>query len=156
MCVWCRGAPLGDLSEPSCGLWEAAIKFHWLSDHLADLWDESLAGLDDRAALDFLDGLLYGYHRDVAIEDHRTNEQIKRDSERFRKFNFLTNWGEQFDGCKAFIVCPPAGPVRILSRHLPESLNCVAEVTREGFVSAAQGFVGWFNEEQARLLSSPQ
>jgi hypothetical protein len=151
MCVWCRGAALGDLGEPYCGLNQAADEFRWLSGHLADLWDESLDGLDDRAATDFLDGLLYGYHGGVEIEDDRTIERIRRDAERFWKFDFLTNWGEQFDGVKSFILCPPDGPVRILSRDLPEPMNGIAVVTREGFLGAAEEFVRWFDNEEMRL-----
>lgn len=151
MCVWCRGVTLGDLSEPSCGLWEAACEFRSLFGRLADLWDETLDGLDDRAATDLLDGLLYGHHGGVEIEDGRTMEQISRDAERFGKFDFLTNWGEQFDGYKSFILCPPGGPVRILSRHLPRPMNGVAVVTKEGFLGAVEGFIRWFDNEEERL-----
>lgn len=152
MCVWCRGAAVGDLSKPSCALYPAAGEFRWLTGHLVDIWDESLNGLDDRAATDFLDGLLYGYHGDVEIEDDRTIEQIRRDAEQFGKFNFLTNWGEQFDGFKSFILYPPDGPVRILSRHLPETMNGGAVVTRDGFLGAAEGFLRWFDIMEKWLL----
>jgi hypothetical protein len=152
MCIWCRGEPLGNLSEPYCGLGAAAYEFRWLRCHLTDLWDECLEGLDDRDANDFLDGLLYGYRGGVEIEDERTSEEMNRDATRFSKFNFLTNWGEQFDGYKSFILCPPAQPVRILSRHLPDRMNGVAVVTREGLLSAVEDFLRWFDEQEKRLL----
>jgi hypothetical protein len=154
MCIWCRGVALGDLSEPYCALYPAACEFRWLRSQLTDLWDECLDGLDDRAANDFLDGLLYGYHGNVELEDERTLEEMKWDWDRYGKFSFLTNWGEQFDGYKSFILCPPAKPVRILSRHLPDRMNGVAVVTREGLLSAAEEFLLWFDEQAERLLPS--
>jgi hypothetical protein len=151
MCVWAGGAALGDLNKPRCGLWEAAVEFRWLSGHLADLWDETFDGLDDRAITDRLDALLYGYVGGVEADDHRTIDEVNRDAERFSKFNFLTNWGEQFDGSKSFIVCPPGGPVRVLSRHLPARMNGVAVVARKRFRGAVEDFLRWFDDAEAGL-----
>ncbi|WP_437765890.1 hypothetical protein WMF27_27455 [Sorangium sp. So ce281] len=75
----------------------------------------------------------------------------RRDWTFWRAHDFLTNWGEQFGGCKAFILCPPGGSVRILSRELPGHMGRGVEVSRAGLVAAAEGFARWF-ERQARPL----
>lgn len=157
MCVWCRGAPLGDIEDRYCALYPAYRGFRSLlspvhgEPTLDRLWAEEFAGLGDLAVLDFLDGLLYGYHGDVEVPDERTAEQCRRDAVVWGCFDFLTGWGEPFDGCKAFILRPPGGQVRILSRDLPESLAPGVEASRGGVVAAVTGFTAWFNEQARRL-----
>ena len=151
MCVWCRGISLGDLGDRYCSLGHAYCSFRWLTSHLDELWASELAELDDVAAWNFLDGLLYGYHGDVEVSDARTIEQCKMDWKSWSRFNFLTNWGEQFDGYKAFIQCPPDNTVRILSRRLPAQFGRSVTVSRAMFVSAAEGFAKWFEEQEQRL-----
>lgn len=151
MGVWCRGAALGDLGDWQCALYPAYRSFNELLSKLDHLWSEKLAGLDDVAAWNLLDGLLYGYHGDVEVPDTRTAEECRRDWTFWGAHNFLTNWGEQFNGCKAFILCPPDGSVRILCRDLPEPLGRGVDVSRAGLVTAVDGFTRWF-EQQARRL----
>src|SRR5947209_6980798 len=117
MCVWCRGVPLGKLDERYCGLYPAYSEFAWLTGNLGSLWADELSGLDDVAAWDLLDGLLYGYHGDVELSDTGTLAELRRDAARWGRFNFLTNWGEQFDGYKSFLLSPPGEFVRVLSRR---------------------------------------
>ena len=157
MCVWCCGVPLGDIDDRHCALYPAYCGFRSLlspvhgEPKIDRLWAEELAGLDDVAAWNFLDGLLYGYHGDVEVPDDRTLEECRRDAVVWGCFDFLTNWGEQFDGYKAFIMRPPGGPVRILSRRLPDGMGRAVEVSRDGFVAACEGFVRWFEEQDLRL-----
>jgi hypothetical protein len=151
MCVWCRGIPLGKLDDPYCGLYHAYSEFAWLADNLGSLWADELAGLDDVAAWNFLDGLLYGYHGDVELADARTLDECHRDAVRWGRFNFLTNWGEQFDGYKSFLLCPPGESARILCRRLPAHMGRGVSVSRRGFTVAAAGFARWFEAESARL-----
>jgi hypothetical protein len=151
MRVWCRGATLGNVEERCCALYPSSLEFAWLSSHLDELWDEALTGLGDQAAWDYLDGLLYGCQGDVEIEDHRTLDEMQEDWARYGKFNFLTNWGEQFDGYKSFIMCPPSGQVRILSRRLPAPLGLSVQVTKGAILEASRGFVRWFEEQETRL-----
>ncbi|WP_437735303.1 hypothetical protein [Sorangium sp. So ce1335] len=151
MCVWCRGVALGDLGESRCALYPAYRSFRSLPSNLDRLWSEELVGLDDIAAWNFLDGLLYGHHGDVEVPDDRTAEVRRRDWTFWSAHDFLTNWGEQFNGCKAFILCPPGGPVRILSRELPGHMGRGVDVSRAGLVAAVEGFTRWF-EQQARRL----
>jgi hypothetical protein len=150
MCVWCRGVALGDLSDLHCALYPAYCSFRWLPGHLDDLWADEFIGLGAVAAWNFLDGLLYGYHGDVEVPDDRTVEECQADSLRWSRHNFLTNWGEQFDCCKAFVLSPPGGSVRILYRRRREAVQ-MAEVSRSGLVAASAGFVQWFETQELRL-----
>ncbi len=151
MRVWCGGVPLGDIEERGCALYPSSVEFAWLSDHIDGLWDESLTGLDDKAAWDLLDGSLYGYHGDVEVEDQRTLDEMRRGWDRYSKFNFLTNWGESFDGYKSFIMSPPNGKLRILSRRLPAYLGLSVQVSRSSFQEACRRFIHWFLSEEAHL-----
>ena len=117
------------------------------------LWAEEFVSLDDLAVLNFLDGLLYGYHGNLELPDDRPVATLKRGAVVWGCFNFLTNWGEQFDRCKAFIMCPPGGPVRILSRDLPDPLAPGVRVSKEGVVAAINGFTEWFEKQEQRLKS---
>jgi hypothetical protein len=154
MCVWCGGVALGNIKDRHCGLHPAFSGFHWLLEHLDKLWNEELAGLDDKAMWNFLDGLLYGYHGDVEIADNRSMDELNADAARYGMFNFLTNWGEQFDGHKAFIVCPPGKAiVRIFGREFPASMGVGTDVSRAGFLAASREFVCWFEEQERRLSS---
>jgi hypothetical protein len=151
MCVWCCGVALGDINDRYCGLYTTYVEFDWLAANLDSLWDDELAGLDDVAAWNFLDGILYGYHGDVELPDNRTLEECHRDAVRWGRFNFLTNWGEQFDGYKSFLLCPPGDLARVLSRRLPEQMGRGVSVPRQGVVKAAAGFGRWFEAESQRL-----
>ena len=89
--------------------------------------------------------------RDVELFDTRTLTELRRDAARWGRFNFLTNWGEQFDGYKSFLLCPPGEPVRVLSRRLPSHMGRGVSVSRQGVASAAAGFAAWFESESGRL-----
>ena len=151
MCVWCRGAPLGNLANLQCGLAHAYAEFTWMSRHLDDLWDAELAGLDDLAAYHFLDALRYGYRDDVELPDTKTLDELRRDSARWHRFDFLTNWDEPFDGYKAFLLSPPGDTARVLSREFPADRGRGVPVSKRGFVEAAAGFARWFEGESRRL-----
>jgi hypothetical protein len=151
MCVWCRGVPLGDLDERYCALHHAYTEFAWRADNLDSLWADELAGLDDEAAWNVLDGLLYSCHGDVELADARTLAELQWDAARWGRFNFLTNWGEQFDGYKSFLLCPPGESARVLSRRLPSYMGRGVSVSRQGLVAAAAGFAAWFESESRRL-----
>lgn len=152
MRVWCGGHALGDIEDSHCALYPSYLEFDWMGTHLEALWDDALNGLDDRATWNVLDGALYGYRGDVEIEDDRSLEDLHRDAQRFGKFNFLTNWGEQFDGgYKSFLVCPPNKPLRVLSRAFPESVGLGVNISRDGFARASRAFVEWFKSQERRL-----
>ncbi len=151
MCVWCCGVPLGDLEERYCGLGFAYRQFVGLAERLDSLWAPELEGLDDVAAWNFLDGLLYGYYGDVELADTRTLAELRRDAARWGRFDFLTNWGEQFDEYKSFLLCPPGEVARVLSRRLPTHMGRGVSVSRQRLASAAIGFAAWFKSQSQRL-----
>jgi hypothetical protein len=151
MRVWCGGIPLGDIDDRHCGLYLPYLNFRSRARSLDELWDENLTGLSDREIWNFLDGRLYGFHGDVEIEDDRTLDEVDADMVRYGKFNFLTNWGEQFDGYKSFLLCPPGKPLRVLCRRLPERIGLGLDVSRAGFTAASRAFVRWFEEQERRL-----
>jgi hypothetical protein len=157
MCVWCRGFALGRLAERYCGLGFACDRFDWLATHLDELWTPELAAFDYEGIWRFLDSLLYGYHGELALDEHdrRTLSEVSADSHAFGRFDFLTNWGEQFDGgFKSFIFRPPGGRVHILSRAFPANMGLCVQVTPEGLVAATTGFVEWFREQELRLQTN--
>ena len=150
MRVWCGGVPLGNINNSHCALLHSFTEFVWLATNLDSLWTTQLQGLHELAAWNFLDGLLYGYHDEIELQDDRTLEECQRDAEVWGKFNFLTNWGEQFDGYKSFLICPPGDVARVLFRRLSDGARSV-QVSKRGFVAAAEGFAQWFDIESKRL-----
>jgi hypothetical protein len=152
MRIWCGGFPLGDIEDRHCALYPSYLALRWRRDHLEELWEQELDGLDDLATWNFLDGALYGYHGDVEIVDDRSLDDLRRDSQRLGKFNFLTNWGEQFDGgYKSFLVCPPGMPCRVFCRAFPPSVGLGVNVSRVAFERASKAFAEWFELQEQRL-----
>jgi hypothetical protein len=152
MRVWCRGVPLGDIESRHDALYPARANFEEMAARLDALWAPEFDRLDDVAAWNFLDELLYGYHNDVEVFDDRTAEDCRAYSMRWGRHNFLTNWGVPFDGCKGFALAPPPGDrVRILVRSRPAYELRRFDVTVAGFAAASEGFVRWFDAEEARL-----
>ena len=157
MCVWCRGNALGDIDNRHCALYLSCVRFTWLAEHLDELWTPELAAFDDAGRWNFLKSLLYGYHGDIDLAEHdrRTDDEMGTDWAEYSRFDFLTNWGEQFDGGFAsFIFRPPGDAVHILSRAFPENVGLCVRVSPEGFVTAATGFVEWFREQERRLCAN--
>lgn len=150
MCVWCQGIALGDIDERYCALFPAYDHFHWLADHHDCLWADELTGLDDQALWNFLDGLLYGYHGDIELQDQRTLEECRRDWDLWGRFRFL-DYGEQFDGYKSFLLSPPGEMARLLSRRLPEKMGVGVAVTKKGLQKAASAFAHWFECESRQF-----
>lgn len=155
MCVWCDGVSIGDINEEYCGL-EVFDKLSSIILQLNNLWLSEFEGLSDLDLWNVLDGLLFGYHGDVEIYDERSLEQIQSDAKKYGKFNFLTNWGEQFDrGGKSFIFHHPKGRIKILNRNLPIEKGISLETSTEAFCNVITEATSWF-EEQRIALSYPQ
>lgn len=152
MRVWCESASIGDYAEPFCALYPSYCGFNHLARTLPHLWSQELDGLSDIDLWNHFDGLLYGYHGDTELQDDRTLEQCQRDSREWGGYNFLTNWGEQFDnGGKSFILCNPNGVVWVLNRsHLAERGISFRTPLNEALVAIGQ-YIEWFKSESARL-----
>src|SRR5438067_1018198 len=84
MRIWCNGVPLGDIGNPHCALPYPALRN--AKEHLDKLWDDGFRGLDDEDVWNFLDGLLYGYHGEIEINDDRTLDELMADARRYGKF----------------------------------------------------------------------
>ena len=152
MRIWCQGCSIGDFEESHCALFPAYCGFKALDKCLPSLWRRDFEGLSDLELWNHLDGLLYGFHGDVEIADGRTYEECRRDRDEFGKFDFLTNWGEQFDyGGKSFIVCTPDGYVRILNRSLPSERGIALSSTTGQVTESIREYLSWFEGEAERL-----
>lgn len=156
MCIWCEGVSIGDINEEHCGL-EVIEILSSLCTQLDDLWLDEFEGLTDLELWNLLDGLLFGYHGDVEINDERSLEQIESDSEKYSKFNFLTNWGEQFDrGGKSFVFHHPKGRIKILNRNLPVEKGITLETSTESFLNAIGEAASWFEKQRIALSGTRQ
>lgn len=152
MRVWCQGVALGDYEVSYCALYPAYLSFTELQQALPTLWHPALEELTDAELLNLLDGLLYGHHGDVEVEDDRSLEQVLKDVHEYGKFNFLTNWGEQFDGGgKSFIICKDGQTVKVLNRSLPPNYGLSLNATRPAVEDAISRFRKWFDSEAVRL-----
>jgi hypothetical protein len=155
MQVWCENASLGDYSNPRCSLYPAYLNFKTIAAALPDLWHGDLDGLSEEQLINRLDHLLYGAQGDqILADDDRTILECERDWENYGIFNFLTNWGEQFDGeGKAFIFCAPAEPskIRILQRGLGTYRSL--KTSKAAATDAIHKFLRWFDESAAELAN---
>lgn len=152
MRIWCGETEIGDYADEHCGLYDAYAGFRELGDVLAENWLSEFDGLSDHELWNLLDGALYGYQGDIEIEDSRTVEQCRADWDRYGRFDFLTNWGEQFDrNGKSFIVCRPDKVVRVLNRSLGDSINFSAAAPLDEVVGTIKEFLAWFESESERL-----
>nr|WKF60125.1 hypothetical protein HUO10_004637 [Paraburkholderia busanensis] len=153
MQVWCAGTSIGDFSNPYCSLYPAYLGFKQLLTTIPNLWLDEFEGLTDEHLTDLLDRLLYAARGDQLIEDERTVKQCEGDWEKYRSFNFLTNWGEQFDReGKAFVFYPPGQPMKVLirsgeTRHIL-SLRASASIV----IEAIRLFLQWFEVSATSLL----
>jgi hypothetical protein len=121
-----------------------------LPDWLPDRWDPAFEGLSGYQLYETLEGATLA---EMADEGHPVPAEwtgpLRRDLDRWR-FHFLVNWGEQFDGYSAFLVCPPTGRPLVLSNRFEDLFGAV-EVSREGLLGAAGQFVRWFEAESTWL-----
>ena len=157
MCVWCGGYALGNIDDPFCALYPAYGAFGSLVTYVDRLWAAELHGFGDVALFDMFDGLLYGGRFDSPVQPPSSlfGEEGRRNWAPWGCFDFLNNWGEQFDGYKSFIVCPPGGPVRVLSKSFIEHPEIASAIcSASGVVHAANQFRRWFEGQDLRLRGS--
>ena len=140
MCIDIQGVRLGDIRENHCSLYAATDRLRTAYPIIDSLWDDSFSGLSDSEIFSALDQALY-------LSD-------TSDWERFERFDFLTNTGEQFDDSKTYLVCRPGGRVHILYDRFRDvgfgSASCRALTFRR----VASSYVDWF-DEQVRNTAPP-
>jgi hypothetical protein len=152
MQIWCQGVSIGNYTEHYCALYGAYVGFNDLSHNIDQLWRKEFDGLEDRSLRNLLDGLLYGYNGDTEIEDSRSLEECVVDGQKYGQFNFLTNWGEQFDrDGKSFIFCQDGNVIKILNWHALRDRNLSFHVSVQSVREAIVAFTFWFDTESARL-----
>jgi hypothetical protein len=146
--IWCQGTELGDYSREYCTLGVLSERIRKLEGELDQLWSPELAQLSDLELINKLDGILYGYHGDVPVEDEYV------DGRPWWKFNLLTNSGEMFDGIgKTFIFGPPGDAVFILHRQGTAIRRLTT--TRAAVRAAAKAFTQWYAVENHKLNGAP-
>jgi hypothetical protein len=152
MRIWCQEETIGDYNEPFCALYPAYLGFNDLQQTISTLRWNGIEEMTNAEIWNFLDGLLYGYQGDVEIQDDRPLEQMQKDATEYGKFNFLTNWGEQFDqGGKSFIVCKDGRKITILNRSLPAKYDIAVITSKLALNNAISLFLSWFDNEARRL-----
>jgi hypothetical protein len=97
MCIWLQGTPIGDLNNPHCGIGGPCEELRKLSEIALQLWEPEFKSLSDSEIYDLLDDKTYGCRRGIEIAHGRSDIEVRRDSEKYSKYTFLTNSGEQFD-----------------------------------------------------------
>ena len=144
-------AHLATSNDEHCGLYGACRGFKELLSHEGRLWHDSFNGLDDAEIHDVVRHAIYG-------DDDRTGGQILLDAQTYRPFDFLTNWGEQFDGFASVIFQRDNTQTTVV--HIPHS--AFARTRLDGpmvslnfstnvFESAILEFLAWFERETQRL-----
>ncbi|HDR9180751.1 TPA: hypothetical protein QDB06_001284 [Burkholderia vietnamiensis] len=156
MRVWCENTSLGDFSNPRCSLYPAYLGFKRLGEVLPNLWLDDLSDLSDEGMVDRLDRLLYGARgHHVLEEDDRTAIECELDWDKYGIFNFLTNWGEQFDRePKSFIVCPPGQHVKVLVRTYDVDKVLSLRASVSATIDAIRLYLKWFDDSAVSLFGA--
>ncbi len=143
---------LGDFSDAHCALDPSYRHFESLTCDHVPLWDNSFNGLTLEQIHDLVRHAIYG-------DDDRTISAVRNDARRYGRYDFLTNWGEQFDGYASVIVQRDWNTVTVM--HKPSQDGpphrrlggdfLIADCTYAGFIGAANQLVRWFDAETKRL-----
>ena len=156
MCIHVGKLVLGDFNDPYCALYPAYGHFQWHAQLVGQLCHDTFCNMTPEEIHDRVRQAIYG-------DDDRTMDQIQRDSLVYGRFDFLTNWGEQFDGYSSVITSPTPDEMMILHRpyvdvasprRLPHDF-VIAHCSRAAFIDASIGFVNWFDSTAERLISNP-
>lgn len=153
MRILCAGVVLGDFENRYCSLFAAYRNATSLLELVEFSWNDVFLSLSPQDTWNHLDGLIYGYHGDVRLDDDRDDATVRRDVRTWERYCFAHTWGEPFDGFKSFLVAPPGEVVWIFHRATPDRTVARTSVSRAGLASALAGFLAWFRREAARLSS---
>jgi hypothetical protein len=134
---------LGDLHEPACMLDVTNGVFEDVLERITELYSKELSGLGDLEAYNYLDHKLYG-------DDDRTSAEVYKDSDKYFKFDFLTNGGESFDNSKSFIVAEGFF-LRILFYNYDKNKFIGYKVSKLEFTNTITKFTTWYYEVKSKL-----
>lgn len=151
MCLWCNGHSIGDLEERYCCIGIAHDLLLRTNSILDSLWHNEMIGQDNQSIYNLLDGIIYGYREGVELIDDESWERYRSKINFWMNFDFLNNWGEQFDGYKSFICSPPGNQTLILTQRKNEVKCQGFLVSRNTFSEAVKQFSLWFEAESKRL-----
>lgn len=149
------GVEFGDFSDTYCCLWSACTHLSWIASATEPLWDNTFDNLTPEQIHDFVRNVLYG-------EDWQGDEEEIAKHARYRRFDFLTGWGEPFDWFGSVIVQPTEGMFRVMHKPATDAPSgrrlsgrfLTAECTSSGFKKAANDFVDWYGFHLERLRST--
>jgi len=143
MRLWCEGHAIGDFEELQSGLSGALEALIHTANHLDELDVPMLRPLDDSAVWNLVHAALY-------IDDNRSDGEIARDAASWGRLDFLTNWGETFDGYAGVIFFRTPNSLRILVRGPGDEMNGFS-VTPSGFQAAVSAFGAWCRTQSATV-----
>lgn len=139
MALHVAGVTFGNLQECHCGLADAAERLRAVWQSLHEKWDASFSGHSDEDIFALIDRELY-------VDYGQTEAAISDGRQRYGRFDFLTNAGEQFDDVKTFIYVDQRELVHILYAHdarTPSAVVCSVG----SFRSATADFLHWYSRE---------
>jgi hypothetical protein len=152
LCIWISNVSIGDIEEFHCGLGAVHELFISKCTELNQLWSDDFMNLSDREIWNLLDGMLYGYHGNIEIEDKRSLEQSNSDAELYSKYDFLTNWGEMFDrDGKSFLLKLPSGALKVLNYDYHNDEVKTYFCSEFEFRRAVKEFSSWFITQENHL-----
>jgi hypothetical protein len=143
MRVWCQNESFGDFGNPYNALHPAAESFRSALHAHPDLWDPAFDGLDDAEIFQKFNQAIY-----TGVDSG--GEEIPHLADRYWKFDFLTNSGENFDPLKGFLAFDPTGETLFIVEDGNDAVTCF-RFPQACFVRAATDFVAWFDSEAERL-----
>jgi hypothetical protein len=139
-CIHLFNKSFGDINNEYChlgGMYETLLnKINWLNELEYEFCLDN-----DYDIFNFLDDKLY-------IDNDRTLEQIKKDSELYCRFNFLTNsGGEPFDRTKSFIYVDKNKMIHILFQIHDSNDEIICGVLdKETFDNVTKHFIEWYGK----------
>jgi hypothetical protein len=135
MRIWCCGSTIGDFSEAQSCLWDSHRQLAKIAANLSAITNPEFWALSDEALWD-------RFNRARYIDRGQSNDDIARDFLQWGPYDFLTNWGEMFDGYKGMIYCIPNGKIRMLVQQPDDSIRKYT-VSSTGFTDAIAEFSRW-------------
>jgi len=140
MCLHFYGEPFGDINYAGY-VGSFCVTYRCLLEKINDL--ESIKyNFDletDVNIFDFLNVKLY------MADDETTYEQIVIDDKKYRKYDFLTNGGEMFDGTISFIYLDNNEKIHILYQihYKNDEIICI-QLDKETFINVTKEFIKWY------------
>jgi hypothetical protein len=145
MRIWCNNSSIGDFGEKQSCLWHSQQALAKIAADLSAITNPELWNLGDEDLWDRFDQALY-------IDVGQSKEEMENDCAAWGAHDFLTNWGEMFNGNKGMIYCLSDGRIRVLVQHRDASIRNYI-VTEKGFKDAIAGFSQWCISLSERILS---